>query len=154
MAPQKVVLEANEVAKWYLKEDYSERAEKLRVEYVSGGIAIISPALLEYEALNALKYSGFYSRLELVKIARLLNKYGFECWRLKCLLKEETVRLAAKYDMIIYDANYLASANTMKAKFFFSCEEELLERVADLKMAKHLIDMAEKWERHFSFGNI
>lgn len=135
-------MDANVVAKWYLKEDYSEQAVKLRDNYVSGRIAISSPDLLEYEVLNALKYSGAYSNQELVEIARSLNKYGFECWRLKGKLKEETVRLAAKYEITIYDASYLALAAITKASFY-TADEELLEKVAELKMVKHLRDAAE-----------
>ncbi|MEM3549559.1 MAG: type II toxin-antitoxin system VapC family toxin [Candidatus Bathyarchaeia archaeon] len=145
MASPKVVLDACVVAKWYLKEEYSEHALKLRDEYVSGHIAVISPALLEYEVLNALKYSGVYSKQELIDISRSLNKYGFEIWRLKGRLKEETVRLAAKYDITVYDASYLALATTMKAKFY-TADEELLEKVANLKIVKHLKDVTAKYK--------
>lgn len=145
VAPQKVVLDASVIAKWYLKEKYSEQAIKLRDDYVSGRITIVSPALLEYEVLNALKYSGAYSKQELIDIARSLNKYGFECWRLKGQLKEETIKMAAKYDITLYDASYLALATIMKAKFY-TADEELLNKATELKMVKHLKDVAIRSE--------
>ena len=54
VALEKVVLDASIIAKWYLKEKYSEQALKLRDDYISGRITITVPAFLEYEALNAL----------------------------------------------------------------------------------------------------
>ncbi|MCS7115653.1 MAG: type II toxin-antitoxin system VapC family toxin [Candidatus Bathyarchaeota archaeon] len=143
MASEKVVLDASVVAKWYLREKYSEQALKLRDEYVSGRIAIAVPALLEYEVLNALKYSGAYSELELMDVARSLNKYGFEYWRLKGKLKDETIKIANKYDLTIYDASYLALCTIMKTKFYTS-DEELLSKIAELKIAKHLKEVAKE----------
>jgi hypothetical protein len=43
--------------------------------------------------LNALKHGGAYTEKELVDIARSLNKYGFEWWRLKDQLKNEIIRM-------------------------------------------------------------
>jgi predicted nucleic acid-binding protein len=143
MALEKVVLDASVIAKWYLKERYSEQALKLRDDYVSGRITIAVPTLLEYEVLNALKYSGAYTEKELADIARSLNKYGFEWWRLKDQLKNEIIRIASKYDITVYDASYLALANLLKTPFY-TADEELLSRVAELKIAKHLKDVTAK----------
>jgi predicted nucleic acid-binding protein len=141
VALEKVVLDASIIAKWYLKEKYSEQALKLRDDYISGRITIAVPALLEYEVLNALKYSGAYSEQELEDVARSLNKYGFECWRLKDKLKDETIKVAAKYNISIYDASYLALSILTKAPFY-TADEELLSKVNELKIAKHLKDLS------------
>ncbi|MEM2995375.1 MAG: type II toxin-antitoxin system VapC family toxin [Candidatus Bathyarchaeia archaeon] len=143
MALEKVVLDASVIAKWYLKEKYSEQALKLRDNYISGRITITGPVILEYEVLNALKYSGVYSEQELVDIARSLNKYGFEYWRLKGELKNETIKVAVKYNITMYDASYLALATLMKTPFY-TADEELLNRIAELKIAKHLKDATAK----------
>jgi predicted nucleic acid-binding protein len=100
-------------------------------------IAYEVPTLLEYEVLNTLKYSGAYSEQELADIARSLNKYGFEHWRLKDQLKNEIIKIAFKYNITVYDASYLALANLLKT-FFYAADEELLNRVAGLKIARHL----------------
>lgn len=145
MALEKVVLDASVVAKWYLKEKYSEQALKLRDNYVSGHITIAVPSLLEYEVLNALKYSGTYSEQELKDIARSLNKYGFENWKLKDKLKDETIKISSKYNITIYDASYLALATLMKTTFY-TTDEELLNKIAELKIAKHLKDVTVETE--------
>jgi predicted nucleic acid-binding protein len=145
VALEKVVLDASVIAKWYLKEEYSEQALKLRDNYISGRITIAVPTLLEYEVLNALKCSGAYSEQELTEIARSLNKYGFEYWRLKDRIKDEIIKIASKYDITIYDASYLALATLLKAPFY-TADEELLSKIAELKTAKHLKDSTAKSE--------
>jgi len=137
MVLEKVVLDASVITKWYLKERYSEQAIKLQDDYISGRITIVVPTPLEYEVLNTLKYSGAYSEQELADIARSLNKYGFEQWRLKDQLKNEIIKIASKYNITVYDASYLALANLLKT-FFYTADEELLNRVAGLKIARHL----------------
>ncbi|MGB9741418.1 MAG: type II toxin-antitoxin system VapC family toxin [Candidatus Bathyarchaeia archaeon] len=144
MALEKVVLDASVIAKWYLKEKYSEQALKLRDNYISGHITIAAPTLLEYEVLNALKYSGTYSEQELTQIAYSLNKYGFEYWKLD-RIKDEIIKIACKYDITIYDASYLALATLLKAPFY-TADEELLSKIAELKTAKHLKDSTAKLE--------
>lgn len=140
MALEKIVLDASVIAKWYLEEEYSEEALKLRDNYVFGRVSIAVPALLEYEVLNALKYSGVYSKEELIDIASSLNKYGFEYWRLKDKLKDESIKIALKYNISIYDASYIALAIFLKAKFY-TADDELLHKVAELKMVEHLKDL-------------
>jgi predicted nucleic acid-binding protein len=144
VALEKIVLDASVIAKWYLKEKYSEQAINLRDEYISGHITIAAPTLLEYEVLNALKYSGAYSEQELTDIAHSLNKYGFEYWRLE-KLKSETIKIASRYDITIYDASYLALAILIKASFY-TVDEELLSRITELEMAKHLKDAKAEYK--------
>lgn len=71
---KKIVVDASVVAKWYLIEEYSDNAIKLRNDYVRGLVQIIVPSLLEYEVLNALRYSRVYYLDELKKIGSSLNK--------------------------------------------------------------------------------
>jgi predicted nucleic acid-binding protein len=151
MALKKVVLDASVVAKWYLKEKYSEQALKIRDDYISGRITIAVPSLLDYEVLNALKYSGVYSEQELKDIARSLNKYSFEQWKFKDELKDEAVKIASKYNITIYDASYLALANLTKAPFY-TTDEELLNKTAELKIARHLKDATAKIKENSKGG--
>jgi len=137
VAVKKIIVDASIVVKWYLKENDSEQALRLRDDHVSGRITITVPALLEYEVLNALKHSEAYSETELIDIAHSLNKYGFESWRLNGRLKDETVRASSKYDVTMYDASYIALAILLRVPFY-TADDELLSKVARLKIAKHV----------------
>jgi len=68
MEKRKIVVDASVVAKWFLEEEYSGKALQLRDDYARGLLTVAAPSLLEYEVLNALKYSGAYSARELKEI--------------------------------------------------------------------------------------
>lgn len=137
MAVKKVVLDASGIVKWYLNEEYSNYALKLRDAHVSGNIRIIVPTLLIYEVLNVLRHSGVYTEEELIELAQSLNKYGFECCDLSGPLKEEAVRTAFKYNITLYDASYVALAITLNTTLY-TADEELISKTAQPEMVKHI----------------
>jgi len=137
MAVKKVILDASIVAKWYLTEEYSDHALRLRDAHVSGNITIAIPTLLIYEVLNVLRQSKAYSEEELIQLARSLNKYGFECWSMSEPLKEEAVRTAYKYDVTIYDASYIALATILNTTIY-TADEELISKTTQLGIVKHV----------------
>jgi len=134
---KKIVVDASVVAKWYLIEEYSDNAIKLRNDYVRGLVQIIVPSLLEYEVLNALRYSGVYNLDELKKIGSSLNKYGFITYDLENDIKDLVIKFALKEDITIYDASYIALAlkfNTL----LYTADQELVNKFPNI--AKHIKD--------------
>ncbi len=134
---KKIVVDASVVAKWYLIEEYSDNAIKLRNDYVRGLVQIIVPSLLEYEVLNALRYSGVYNLDELKKIGSSLNKYGFITYDLENDIKDLVIKLALKENITIYDASYIALAlkfNTL----LYTADQELVTKFPNI--ARHIRD--------------
>ena len=134
---KKIVVDASVVAKWYLIEEYSDNAIKLRNDYVRGLVQIIVPSLLEYEVLNALRYSGVYNLDELKKIGSSLNKYGFITYNLENDIKDLAIKLAFKENITIYDASYIALAlkfNTL----LYTADQELVTKFPNI--ARHIKD--------------
>lgn len=137
MAVKKIVLDASVIAKWYLTEENSDYALRLRDAHVSGSISIVVPTLLIYEVLNALGHSGIYSEDELIKLAQSLNRYGFERQGLSGTLKEEAVRTAFKHNMTLYDASYVALAATLNTTLY-TADQELIGKTAQLGIVRHI----------------
>lgn len=135
MEEKKVVVDASVVAKWFLEEEFSGEALRLRDDYIRGVFTIAVPSLFEYEVLNALKYSGVYGVEELREVGVALNKYGFEVYELEGGLKELTVEVALRSDVTIYDASYVALARSLNT-VLYTADEELVENFTDV--AKHI----------------
>ena len=57
------------MVKWFVAEDYSDRAISLRDRYVNGEVRLAAPSLLTFEVLNAVRDSSLYTTVELRKIA-------------------------------------------------------------------------------------
>ncbi|MCD6095517.1 MAG: type II toxin-antitoxin system VapC family toxin [Thermoprotei archaeon] len=131
MKKRRVVVDASVIAKWFLEEQYSDRALKLRDDYVKGLFSIVAPSLLTYEVLNALKYSRVYSIGELEEIGKALNKYGFDLYELRGEYKLETIRIAMEMDITIYDASYVALARRFNT-VLYTADEELEEKFPEL----------------------
>ena len=130
MEKEKIVVDASVVAKWFLIEECSDKALQLRNDYIKGAVILAAPTLLEYEVLNALRYSGVYSASELKKIGVALNKYGLETHGLSGEVKERAVELALSKDITIYDASYIALAQHLGAKLY-TADNELAEKFPD-----------------------
>ncbi len=136
MEKTKVVIDASIVVKWFLEEEYSDKALKLRNDYVRGIISLAAPSLMIYEVLNALKYSGVYSREELKETGISLNKYGFELFDLEDDFKELTIEIAVDNNMTIYDASYIALARKL-GTVLYTADKELLEKFP--KETRHIV---------------
>ena len=121
------MVDASIVAKWFLEEEYSGQALKLRDDYIGGSFQIVVPALLEYEVLNALRYSRVYSQEELKNIGLALNKYGFDTRELEGELKTKTIALALEHNITIYDASYVALAEKLNTRLY-TADNELVEK--------------------------
>jgi len=129
------VVDASVCAKWYLDEEYSDRARLLRDEFVKGQIAITVPSLLFYETLNALRYSRAFDEKELPVVADSLSKYGFEVWEPRGEVYREAARLSLAQDITVYDAAYVALSEHLRA-LFYTVDKKLLDRFP--RRARHI----------------
>ena len=135
MERPKVVVDASVCAKWYLDEEYSDRARLLRDEFVKGQIAITVPSLLFYETFNALRHSRAFDEKELSVAADSLSKYGFEVWEPRGEVYREAARLSLAQEITVYDAAYVALSEHLRA-LFYTVDKKLLDRFP--RRARHI----------------
>lgn len=103
-----VVVDASVVAKWYIPERDHELARALRDDYLDGRHDLLAPALLPFEVINALKYSGHYEDDQLVEASTTLPEYGIEL--IPYREAGPVAEVALDLDVTLYDASYLALA--------------------------------------------
>ncbi len=132
-----VVPDASVVVKWFIEEEYTDKADELRRDYVDQLIDIAVPELIYYEVLNALRYSGVFGEDELINIGEALHGFQFLELPLKGEFLRETIRRALKHGITIYDACYIAVASIEKGTLY-TADEKLLEKLRGLKNAKHI----------------
>lgn len=119
-----IVVDASVVAKWYIPEQDHEPARTLRDEYLDGRHDLLAPALLPFEVVNALKYSGHYEGDRLVEASTTLPEYGLTLKAYGDLGPVASV--AVDLDLTLYDASYLALAQTTDATVY-TADSRLLE---------------------------
>ncbi|MHB8702277.1 MAG: hypothetical protein ACYC7D_14840 [Nitrososphaerales archaeon] len=56
--PQKVIVaDASVIVKWFVDEDYTKNAVKMKKDYMPGTVDTWSTQLMPFEVLNALRYN-------------------------------------------------------------------------------------------------
>lgn len=103
-----LVVDTSVVVKWYIPEQHHEQARALRDDFLNGTHDLYAPALMPFEAVNALNYSGHYDGERLVEATDSLGEYGIELVPFQSVgsLAEITTTLG----ITAYDAAYVALA--------------------------------------------
>ncbi|MGC8578222.1 MAG: hypothetical protein ACP5M7_09575 [Thermoproteota archaeon] len=78
-----VVVDASVVVKWFVEEENSDKAIKIRDKYIEGEIKLIAPEIITFEVLNALYYKKLFSESEMKEISEALNSYSFGLYSLE-----------------------------------------------------------------------
>ncbi len=132
-----VVVDASVAVKWFVEEEYSDKARLLMEAYAQGVIDIAAPSILPYEVLNALKYSGAFGEDELKEAAQILDDLQLTLYGLEGDLGWITVEIAMRKGITIYDASYVALATLLEAPLY-TADEKLIEKTRGINLVKHI----------------
>lgn len=117
--------------KWFIDEEYSDKAREIKKGYAGGSLNLVTPRLLEYEFTNALRFHPIV-RLSRREIFRAI----LEVRRLAIMIdpSERTwgkaVELSLSEGISVYDAVYVALANTSDGRMVTS-DSALLEKLSE-----------------------
>lgn len=126
------VVDASVVVKWYIPEQNHEQARALRDEYLDGTHDLLAPALMPFETVNALRYSGEYDGDRLVDASETLPEYGVELVAYRNI--PSVAEIATELDVTIYDAAYLGLAAEMDS-VVYTADGTLLDVIARTEYA-------------------
>ena len=76
--PESIILAASVVVKWFVDEEYTDKAIAMLDDYKKGETRIYSVQLMPYEVINALRYNPSIGWADLVVIGSALNKFQIE----------------------------------------------------------------------------
>jgi predicted nucleic acid-binding protein len=111
-----IIVDTSVIVKWYIPEQHHEQARALRDAYLDGKFDLVAPALMPFEAVNALKYSGHYEGERLEEASKSLPEYGID---LVPFNKTGPIaEIANNLDITIYDAAYIALAQKLDTKAY------------------------------------
>jgi predicted nucleic acid-binding protein len=123
-----VVADASVVVKWFVEEEYSGDALRLRDDYADRIVDIASPDLMPYEVINALRYNPTFGENQLVETARAFEKFSLWLLPLEGELAERCVENALRYGVSIYDSAYL-SLGIVKDIPVYTADQRLIDKV-------------------------
>ncbi|MEM4727550.1 MAG: type II toxin-antitoxin system VapC family toxin [Candidatus Bathyarchaeia archaeon] len=123
-----LIVDASVVVKWFVDEEYSNKAIKIRDMYIDGKRRILAAEIINFEILNALYYKKLFSENELREISEALDAYSFDLYSLKGEYSRKTVEIMFYNDITIYDASYISLA-VMRNTFMYTADEDLISRL-------------------------
>jgi len=99
--------------KWYIPEAHHERARALRDDFLDGQFDLSAPAVMPFEAANALHNSGYYDGERLVEAVKSLGEYGIDLVPFGSVGPLAEIMNAV--EITAYDAAYVALAVKLDA---------------------------------------
>jgi len=114
---KKVVVDASVVTRWYISEEGSDAAIKVRQDYEKGMIGLVAPYLLFYEVSNSLRYSPDLNANDVSDAMASLINTQLDTRLLTKEDIEKTVILAFQFGITVYDALYFALSQSLGLNF-------------------------------------
>ena len=102
-----MILDTSVIAKWFIEEEDTPKALKIRKEYVRGEIDVEIPDLLIYELANVLRYKHF-SDEEIKDAISSIMDMDFLIIAPSQSLIHKAAQISLNEDVTIYDAVYIA----------------------------------------------
>lgn len=134
MSADRIVIDASVAVKWRLPGEGGEaEAKALLLDFLAGRLRLLTPTLFDYEISNALKVAvvrGRISRQEAEQALADYQSYGFERYDF-LHLQNLAFQLAHQYQRSVYDAAYLALAET-QGVVFYTGDKRLFNAVSAL----------------------
>jgi len=125
-----VVADASVVVKWFVEEEHTDAALRLRDDYVDRTVDIASPDLLPYEVLNALRYNPGLGERQLKEIVEALDKYSLWLTPLEGDLAYTCVENSMRHGISVYDSAYI-SLGQIREIPVYTADRRLMNRVGD-----------------------
>jgi len=135
-----VVVDASILVKWYVVETFREEALDLRESYLKGDIELVSPAIMPFEVLNAVRYAKReIDEEKLKKVSRSLSLYGVQLYQLQGDYIDLVIETSLHNNITVYDASYVALAQYLET-ILYTADEKLIEKLSDdyTKYVKHI----------------
>lgn len=132
-----MILDASVIAKWFLEEEGTERALKIRESYFQDEFDISVPDLLIYEIANTLKYSNF-SSLEIDRAISTIYSMDLFLVDPSQNIMRKASDIAINKEISIYDATYVALAHQLSTKLI-TADKPLYRKTKDSYEVEYLL---------------
>jgi len=119
------------------KELYLDKARLLFTKAVKKEIILIAPTLLKAEFANVLLKKKKLSVASCQKALQIINKANIIYTELTDLLIKMAIKLAAKYELSVYDGIYIATAEFTSSRLV-SDDEKGHGKIKDVILLKDL----------------
>ena len=142
--PQTLVLDASTATKWFVEEEDTEKALRLRNAHQDGKITLTAPDLLVYEVANALNYNPKVSTENLTSAVQKLLELDLDLVPPSSEYISQTTKTARRFSISVYDASYVALSN-MIATNLVTADQKMYRKLSPEIRISLLGELDVKW---------
>ncbi len=136
-----LVLDASIIAKWYNKEEYSDKAIEIREKYIDGLLDIKEPALILYEVSNAIYKNDQLNIEDAMKAVESLMRLIEATIEIPSNEDaKEMMKIARSLKISFYDSSYIQIAKKYNAKLI-TADDEMYRKAKKLIEITHIKDV-------------
>jgi predicted nucleic acid-binding protein len=133
-----VVLDTSVIIKWFRQgEVLADRALALRGAYLDGQTLVFVPTLVAYELANVLRHKDDLTTVQIEDAVQSLFDMGLEWVWPSVTLMRRAVIIARECETTVYDATFVALAETANATFI-TADEQLTRRLTAFPFVRFL----------------
>lgn len=148
-----LVPDTSVVIKWFRQgENLAEHALTLRAAYLDGHVRISVPSLLAYELTNLLRYKEDLTVTQVEEAVQSLFDMSLEWASPTAVLMRRAAGIARASEATVYDATFVALAETLQATFV-TADERLVRRLAAWPLVRFLGDVERGLPNLGRFGS-
>ena len=133
----KIVVDANVVAKWFLKEEYNKEAKYLRDLYIDRKISLIAPIHLVAEVCNAIWKAFKIGKVITYETALLLLREFPKLYPILICpdssILSSAFEISEEFGITIYDSLYIALLKLHFGELFVTADIKLYDKIKDMK---------------------
>lgn len=131
------VIDASVAIKWFVDEEDSPAARKLRATHVDGTTPLAAPDLLIYETANVLLRSRGFSLVETKESIQQLYDLNLDIIAPTPDLVMSTISLSSQKGITFYDALYVELARQLGFKCL-TADRKLFARLKDISLIQSI----------------
>jgi predicted nucleic acid-binding protein len=138
------IIDASVVLKWVLPDEkYQEKADKLKHNFLSGEIQLFAPSFITQETANALWIAVKQRRIQqtdAIEALKFLQDTQLSLCELNWTDVSQTLAIACKLDVAVYDAAYLFVCDKIGAQLI-TADNKLFEKAKEHFKVTHIRDL-------------
>lgn len=148
---RRYVVDASVTVKWFVPEEDSEPARRLKRDYEAGEIDVLSPGLIVFEVANALRY---HPKIRLDASDLVVAIASLKGMSITVEMDEEgwarALELSLQERISVYDAVYLALAGQSDA-MFVTADKKLRDGLSD-DLKKNVLSLRGGFKKAHDFS--
>ena len=140
---QDLVVDASIIVKWFVPEQDSEYALKLRDAHAEGRLTLCAPDLLVYEVANALHHRADLAEGDLQSDIEALFMVDMMIMTPSSKSVSRAALMARQYGITVYDATYMELAEDMGSQLV-TADDKLYKKAGKTRLVSLLQDYQKK----------